>query len=253
MNYASSSLIHNDIALLEIGDFLNISALYDKASYLNQHLDCIGRQIAEIRFIKNTQHRIEQTIDELSRNFSIVLVSGSFGFHKNHHVVNAIANIFNTEVEANSKAKEVYLKYLVKHGIEYKDYFEKSFILPRNSSVFLLEDDTENEPSGGLHFGFRYANIICCDETNQTMMGIIHILRDIIGESYCRSLRHIITSVPVELFYEKLDMMAKASGVSHYIYRHNSNYHKIVVQHENAHLLVQFIIAVKGIIGEYEK
>lgn len=240
MNNYKSKFSDKDIALLLIGNSSFIET--PNIAYINEYLSCIGRKICEFRLIQNIKSDIESALQDLSQNFNLTLVAGSFGFQLHHYAVQIISDIFKTHVKINNEAREIYMNRLELHNILYEEQYQKAFMLPQNSLVIKLEN--------GINFAFRYANIICFDESSKTLNEIITILRDTIQHSHIHSTRHVFTDIPAEVFYLPIENLAREMGVKWNINHKHDNHVMIVAQHTDAMLVKKFITEVEKIMND---
>jgi hypothetical protein len=232
-----------DIAFLEISQTtFSLENFHRKTLIATNIFYKIGRRISEIRLIKNEKQAIEKAIDELSRKFNIVFVSGSFGGEKYHHITNTISKLFNIPLEISQDAMQIYTTYLQKNGIEYTKNFAKNFLLPRNSAVL--------HKSGSSYFGFHFANIICVDDSLQCTCEILEILqKDLL--SGCNFLtRQIVTKIPIEVFSNRIEEFASNSDFEHFIFREDNNSHRIVLHHGNISQLNKYAAEIESILQE---
>ena len=234
-----------DIVFLEISPTnFSLENFTRKISLANRHFHEIGRRISEIHLIRNEKLEIEKSIDELSRKFNIIFVSGSLGGQNFHHIASAIANIFSVPLEISPEAMAIYSTHLQKNGMEYTENLAKKVLLPRSSTLLHKKDSP--------HFGFWFANIICVDDSLQCTSEVLEILqRDIL--SGCNFFtRQIVTKVPVELFAEKIEEFARNLDFEHYIIREDDNSHKIVIHHGNISQLKAYDLAICNILQEID-
>ena len=232
-----------DIAFLEISQTtFSLENFHRKTLVATNIFYKIGRRISEIRLIKNEKQAIESAIDELSRKFNIVFVSGSFGGQKYHHITNTISKLFNIPLEISQDAMEIYTTYLQKNGIEYTENFAKKILLPRNSAILHKE--------GSLYFGFRFANIICVDDSLQCTCEILEILReDLLGGCNFFT-RQIVTKIPIELFAGKIEEFANNADFEHFIFREDGNSQRIVIHHGDISQLKKYAAEIEEILQE---
>lgn len=232
-----------DIAFLEIFQTaFSLENFHRKTLIASHSFYEIGRRISEIRMIKNEKQAIEKAIDELSRKFNIVFVSGSLGGQKYHHITSIISKLFNIPLEISQEAMAFYTSDLQKNGIQYTDSFAKKILLPRNSAIL--------RKSGSKHFGFRFANIISVDDSLQCTCEILEILqKDLLnGRNFLT--RQIVTKIPIELFAGKIEKFASNANFEHYILHEDNNSHRIVIHHSNISQLKSYAFEIEAILQE---
>ncbi len=230
--------ITNNLAFVEIGSPHILSN--SKIAHANRVLSSIGNSISEFRFIQNNSKIIQKTLKSLADDFSIVLISGSFGIQNGDIIANIITKIFNTELEINKEAKKIYFTYLKERNIEYNDRFAKMFILPQNSLIIPLQNNT---------FAFRYANFICFNETFQSMNCVLDYLKNTIKTTHKMFSMQTIANMPLEIFTQNLNILALKNNIEVRVSRENENYHIINARHENYTILTEFIQELNNMLN----
>ncbi len=237
---------HNtDIAFLEISQTnFSLENFYRKLSVANRSFNEIGRRISEICLIQNNKYDIARAVDELSRRFNIVFVSGSLGGQNCHHIASIISNVFNVPLEISPDAMAIYTSSLQKNGIEYVASFTKKTLFPRNSAILHKKDSP--------YFGFRFANIICVDDSLQCASEVLEILQKDLLSGCNFFTRQIVTKIPIELFSSKIEEFANNTDFEYCIIRDDENSHKIVIHHGNISQLKVYYLEICNILQEID-
>ncbi len=212
-----------DVALLAISPTIfDIPDFHRKILLLNSRLSDVGRRISEIRFIDEDDLRISKAIDELSRKFSVVIISGAFNAWNNYQLAKIVAELFSVPLNISQEAMEIYTTSVDNFSEKFESTL-KEIYLPRRAELL--------HKKSSYHFGFRFANLVCCDESLQCMDEILEIIHGSLMLGHHFFTRQIVVKVPFEKFAQKIEEIASENGCEHHIMREDGNSHKIIIRH----------------------
>ena len=126
------------VAILTIGDEILIGQIVDtNSAWLGNELNKIGAEIGEIRSVPDSEEGIRKAVDELTKEFDVVLCTGGLGPTKDDITKKVLAEFFQTEMyfhqATHSRIKEIFKKF----NKELTEAHQAQCYMPRSAEILI--------------------------------------------------------------------------------------------------------------------